>query len=99
MKKHFLLLTLFFVLLSPKIFSQTVYINQTGDTYHTKACAIYTPKCEAVPLWKARDVLGRKPCKKCNPPTKDTKAVPKKKSGKKKAPVKKTAGTAAPAKK
>jgi len=89
MKKILSFLTLCIALAFTKAFSQTVYINQTGTTFHTKACALYTKNFEGVPLWKARDVYGKKPCKKCNPPTKEVKTAPKKKPVKKKAPVKK----------
>ncbi|MBI4929698.1 MAG: hypothetical protein HY841_02970 [Bacteroidetes bacterium] len=93
MKKYLLLLFVFLLFSLSKIFSQTVYVNQSGNHYHTRACKLYTKNFEAVPLWKARDVYQKKPCEKCHPPTKDIKSVPKKKSGKTKpkqtTPVKK----------
>jgi hypothetical protein len=88
MKKCLLILPLLF-LLSLKVFSQTVYINMTGEFYHTNKCKVYSKNFEAVPLWKARDTYSKKPCQKCNPPTKEVKMIPKKKVIKNKAPVKK----------
>ena len=78
MKTLFVLFFSFLLFTSGKALSQTVYINQSGSHYHTKSCELYTKNFEAVPLWKARDVHGKKPCEKCHPPTKETKAVPKK---------------------
>lgn len=79
MKKAALLVAAFVVLISAQVFSQTVYVTQTGTLYHTSKCPIYAKSFEAVPLWKARDVYRKKPCNKCNPPTKDVKVGPKKK--------------------
>jgi hypothetical protein len=89
MKKHLAILSIALLFLTIKVFSQTVYVNQSGTTFHTKACKVYTSNFEAVPLWKARDVLGKKPCQKCNPPIKD--AVAKKQTPVKKKIVKKKA--------
>jgi hypothetical protein len=88
MKKYLAILSITLLFLTIKTFSQTVYVNQSGTTFHTKACKLYTSNFEAVPLWKARDVLGKKPCHKCNPPIKDA-VVKKKTPAKKKAVVKK----------
>ena len=98
--KALLLSATFFLLLSAMAFSQTVYISQTGDKFHTKQCKFYNKNFEAIPLWKARDTYGKKPCSHCHPPTKDAPA-PRKKAVKPKnkntAPAK--TKTAAPAKK
>ncbi|TAL63036.1 MAG: hypothetical protein EPN85_01100 [Bacteroidetes bacterium] len=94
MKKHLILLSVFLFLLSVKSFSQTVYVNQTGNTYHTNKCKLYTKNFEAIPLWKAKGAYGKTPCNKCKPPTKERKAVAKKKSA-----AKPKSKTAAPVKK
>jgi hypothetical protein len=85
--KKLLLLPFLICLLHFKGFSQTVYVNQTGDRYHTNKCKLYTKNFEAIPLWKAKGPYGKRPCDKCHPPTKETGAVAKKK----KAPKPKTA--------
>lgn len=92
MKKYLLLFPVFIFLLCARSYSQTVYINQTGNTYHTNKCKVYTKNFEAIPLWKAKGPYGKTPCSKCKPPTKETKAVAKKKPAAK-------PKTAAPAKK
>lgn len=92
MKRHILLLPVLLFLFSLKAFSQTVYVNQTGTTYHTKACKLYTKNFEAVPLWKAKGPYGKKPCGKCKPPIKEGSTAAKKKPAAKPKP-------AAPAKK
>ena len=79
MKKTTLLVTAFVFLLSAQLFSQMVYVNQTGTLYHLKKCETYGKSFEEVVLWKARDVYHKKPCPKCKPPTKDAKVAPKKK--------------------
>jgi len=95
MKKYSLLFLVFLFLLSVKVFSQTVYVTQTGTTYHTKACKLYAKSFEAIPLWKAMGPYGKKPCPKCKPPIKESKSVPKKKSIK---PKPKPVATPAPVK-
>ena len=80
MKTLFLSTVLFFLLIGSKGYSQTVYVNQSGGLYHTKACKLYTPAFEAVPLWRAKGSYGKKPCPKCKPPTKEGKVGAKKKS-------------------
>ena len=75
MKKKLLLLPAFLFLLLAKVFSQTVYVNQTGTTYHTDKCKLYTKNFEALPLWKAQGPYGKRPCDKCRPPIKETKAA------------------------
>jgi hypothetical protein len=90
MKKILFLLPLFLALFSVNVFSQTVYINQSGDRYHTKACKYYTKNFQAVSLLDAMGKYGKQPCSRCNPPTKVVKTVPKKKiSSKPKPAVKK----------
>lgn len=74
------LLPLFFLFFSSALFSQTVYVNQSGSLYHTNKCKLYTKNFEAVPLWKAKGPYGKKPCKQCHPPTVESKAVVKKTS-------------------
>ena len=74
------------LLISTRLLSQTVYINQSGILYHTKACKTYTKNFEAIPLWKAREVYQKKPCPKCHPPTKESSAAPAKKTSKAKTP-------------
>ena len=74
------LLPFFFLLLSSDSFSQTVYVNQSGSLYHTNKCKLYTKNFESIPLWKAKGPYGKKPCKKCNPPTVESKTVVKKTS-------------------
>ena len=86
MKKTLFLLSFFLFLVSAKVFSQTVYINETGECYHTNKCKLYGKSFEAVPLWKARETYGKRPCNKCNPPTKEVKTVAKKKSAPKARP-------------
>lgn len=88
MKKYLFLIPVFILVLSLRAFSQTVYVNQTGNTYHTNKCKVYTKNFEAVPLWKAKGAYGKTPCPKCKPPTKEGK-VAKKKPAAKKAAVKK----------
>jgi len=78
-KKSALLFSAFFFLIVGSTFSQTVYVNGTGTTYHTRACKLYGKSFEAVPLWKAMGPYGKRPCPKCKPPTKESKSVPKKK--------------------
>ncbi len=98
MKKILFLLPVCIFLFSIRVFSQTVYVNQTGNCYHTNKCQLYTKNFEAVPLWKAMNAYGKKPCPKCHPPTKETKGGKKTGTKPKKAtahPVK----TPAPAKK
>ena len=89
MKKYFLLLPFFFLLLSARGFSQTVYVNQTGNNYHTSKCKLYTKNFEAIPLWKAKGPYGKTPCSKCHPPTKETGGGSPKKKPAKKAAAKK----------
>ncbi len=86
MKKYFFILPILFFLATTKIFSQTVYCNDAGPKYHTKACKYYSPNFEAVQLWKVRDIYHKTPCNLCHPPTKEVKG-----GGKKKAPAKKPA--------
>jgi hypothetical protein len=80
MKKFLLLIPVILFFLSVESYSQTVYVNQSGSTYHTKACKLYTPNFEAVPLWKAKGPYAKRPCPKCKPPTRETGAAPKKKA-------------------
>ena len=91
MRKYLLIFPVLFFMLIANAFSQTVYCNDAGPKYHTKACKYYSPNFEAAPLWKVRDVYRKTPCQLCHPPTKEIKG-----GGKKKAPVKKKV---APAKK
>lgn len=88
MKKCQLLITVFLLLFTVRAFSQTVYVNQTGNTYHTKKCKVWTKNFEAVPLWKAKGAYGKTPCPKCKPPTKEG-AISKKKPVVKKGAAKK----------
>ena len=81
MKKLLLLLPFFLFLLTTKGFSQTVYVNQTGSTYHTNKCKLYTKNFEAVPLWKAQGPYGKRPCDKCHPPIHESKGGAPKKKG------------------
>ena len=79
MKKIFSLLSLIFLLSLCQSFSQTVYVTQSGSTYHTNKCKLYTKNFEAVPLWQAKGPYGKKPCTKCHPPTQESKSNTKKK--------------------
>ena len=76
------LLTMLFFIVASDLFSQTVYVNQSGSTYHTNKCKLYAKSFEAVPLWKAKGPYGKKPCKKCNPPTVESKGASAKKKAK-----------------
>jgi len=93
MNKFLLIVPVLFFLLATKTFSQTVYVNQNAEFYHTKACKLYSKNFEAIPLWKALGPYAKRPCPKCHPPTKEIKVAPKKK------PVKPKPKQPAPAKK
>ena len=95
MKKHSLLLLIFFALLFGKMFSQTVYVTSTGQHYHTATCKNVNKNSRSM---QVSDALGHgyTPCSTCHPPMKAGKSSPKKKTKKtssKKSPAKATKPT------
>ena len=68
MKKKVLLLTLFLSFLFINVFSQTVYITNSGTKYHTEGCRYLSKSQIAINLSDAID-KGFGACKVCSPPT------------------------------
>lgn len=71
LKKHLLLLLVFFSLAVGNAFSQTVYITKTGKKYHVRTCGYLSRSSIAVSLSDAI-AAGYTPCSVCDPPIKVT---------------------------
>jgi hypothetical protein len=71
LKKHLLLLLVFFSLAIGHGFSQTVYITKTGKKYHVQTCRYLSRSSIAISLSDAI-ASGYTPCSVCNPPSKIT---------------------------
>ncbi|MGN6298184.1 MAG: hypothetical protein ACTHM7_15450 [Ginsengibacter sp.] len=71
MKKHLLLLLVFFSLSVCHAFSQTVYITKTGKKYHVQTCGYLSRSSIAISLSDAI-AAGYTPCSVCDPPVKVT---------------------------
>ncbi len=70
----------FFILagsLFSSVFSQTVYITQTGQNYHTAKCKYVSKASTAMSLYDVQQ-KGYRPCPKCKPPAKIGKPTAKK---------------------
>lgn len=93
MKRLFLVFSILCFLSSTKVFTQNVYITQTGNHYHTAKCRFITDKSETIPLWKAK-AYGKTPCTECKPPVKETKSSTKKGKSKKATHTKGSKGAA-----
>lgn len=68
MKKKVLLLALFLTFLFVNVFSQTVYITNTGAKYHKEGCRYLSKSKVAINLSDAIS-QGYGACKVCKPPT------------------------------
>jgi hypothetical protein len=69
MKKHFLLLFMFFMLAAAHAFSQTVYVTKTGKKYHVQTCRYLSRS--SIPISLANAIgAGYTPCSICDPPVK-----------------------------
>ena len=67
-----------FVMLSGvQAFSQTVYVTQSGQHYHTSKCKLINKNSQSMTVSKAQ-MLNYTPCDKCHPPTKESSASSKK---------------------
>jgi hypothetical protein len=89
MKRFLMLFALLFGAAISTSFSQTVYITQYGDKYHTAACKNVGPASQKITLAQAQTYTKR-PCSICKPPTKITstkKKVVKKKPASAKKPA------------
>jgi hypothetical protein len=71
LKKHVLLLLVFFSLAVGNAFSQTVYITKTGKKYHVRTCGYLSRSSIAISLSDAIE-SGYTPCSVCDPPVKVT---------------------------
>lgn len=68
MKKQLLLVTVIFSLLLSNVFSQTVYVTNTGKKYHADGCQYLRKSQIAIDLQVAIN-KGYGACSKCSPPT------------------------------
>ena len=81
MKKLVLASFVFFLFCAGKAFSQTVYITQNGQYYHTAKCKNVGKTATKKNLYDVQQ-LGYRPCKICKPPTKAGKTPAKKPAAK-----------------
>jgi hypothetical protein len=79
LKKHLLLLLVFFSLAVGNAFSQTVYITKTGKKYHVQTCGYLSRSSIAISLSDAVE-SGYTPCSVCDPPVKVTQGNSQKQS-------------------
>lgn len=81
MKKKLVVIFAFFLLITVRVYSQKVYITQTGQHYHTASCKLVNKQSTALTLSQAF-AAGKTPCDKCHPPTKESGTSKKKKAAK-----------------
>ena len=75
MKKHLLLLTVFFSLLISNVFSQTVYITKTGKKYHNANCTYLRSSSFPINLSDAL-ARGLDACSVCKPSSSTNQSSP-----------------------
>lgn len=71
MKKHFIILSLLFLMLISGIASaQTVYVKENGKKYHKKNCSVVSEGKKGMELNEAKK-KGYEPCNVCKPDQKE----------------------------